>query len=515
MMMKTMVVKLQKRVLIAIMFLALSSSLLLRVASFQWNDRLQGDVNLFALTAREFVLHNRLYYPMKYEFSENVEYLALQSPASQHPPLWPFMAGILGKIFETDDTFLILKLLCEVAGILLLAILAYVGMRFQWPDEILLSIAGISLSPMLVDFSANGSPYILSAVLILLSTILLKRFDYQKLAHYLWAGILCGIGFQIHSVLMFMPMTFFLFWIADRRQVRWQGLLAFFFSAFLVVMPFLIWNLRHFGQPFYSSSTYYLLQKLEIAQIRIYDDKVVMRIVHPIDMTIVRQYLRLVYKTVLSFVQESFWEIGPFCLILSLIGWGSLYRRDRRAAWAGLLPYAFYTATILLWAAFKYRFLVPLLPATIIAAAFGYAALARRGRLWQIVGTIALAGMIAWYVPAFFDPTPTRYYTGDEKHAAQYAQMVPLAKQMIDLPSGVVLGYSDSLDGGRETIYWNRRPYVYAVGFKMIEVQKLVRDFNVRYIWADQTTADQVQSGFPGATVVLSDGFFSVFEIPA
>ena len=80
--------------------LLLLAGVALRVASFAWNQRLQGDVNLFLLTAREFVQHDRLYYPLKWEFSDHVAYKALVCLSSQHPPLWPFAAGILGKILR-------------------------------------------------------------------------------------------------------------------------------------------------------------------------------------------------------------------------------------------------------------------------------------------------------------------------------------------------------------------------------------------------------------------------------
>lgn len=144
------------KILLIITFLALAVGSYLRIASFHWNDRLQGDVNLFALTAREFVNHNRLYYPMKYEYTDHVEYQSLQSPASQHPLLWPFVCGLLGKAFHTDDTFLILKVMCEIAGAFLIAVLAYIGIRADWPNEALVAICCVALSPMLVDFSANG-----------------------------------------------------------------------------------------------------------------------------------------------------------------------------------------------------------------------------------------------------------------------------------------------------------------------------------------------------------------------
>ena len=63
--------KMQKLVLaVVLVCLALG----LRASSFQWNDQLQGDVNLFALTAREFRHSGELRYPIKYEFSDQVPY---------------------------------------------------------------------------------------------------------------------------------------------------------------------------------------------------------------------------------------------------------------------------------------------------------------------------------------------------------------------------------------------------------------------------------------------------------
>ena len=239
---------------------AVAAGIILRILSFHWNDRLQGDVNLVALTAREFVVHNRLYYPMKYEYSDRVAYKVLESPSTQHPILYPFLCGLLGKAFGTDDTFLILKAMCGFAGILLILVIAFWGARSGWGDVTLLAVTYIALSPMLVDFSANGSSYMVSAIIIILAIILMERFRYETVSHYALAGIVSGIGMQNHVTMFCVPAAFIVFWMTDRSRLRGAGVFAFFLFGFLALIPSISWNLFHFGRPFY---TYTTINKIE------------------------------------------------------------------------------------------------------------------------------------------------------------------------------------------------------------------------------------------------------------
>jgi len=110
---------------------AIVFGILLRIASICWNDRLLGDVNLFALTAREYAESGELNYPMKYDFSEKTSWGSLKSPQSQHPPLWSFVAGSLADILGTKNTYGILQVMSLFAQILLLYITFKLGSFFR------------------------------------------------------------------------------------------------------------------------------------------------------------------------------------------------------------------------------------------------------------------------------------------------------------------------------------------------------------------------------------------------
>jgi hypothetical protein len=502
--------------LLIVTFFVLVAGSVLRVASFHWNDRLQGDVNLFALAAREFVNHSRLYYPMKIEYSDHVEYQALQAPASYHPPLWSFVCGLLGKVFHTDDTFFILKVMCEIVGIFLIVMIVYVGLRTGWPNESLVAACFVALSPMLVDFSANGSFYMLSATMVILALTLIEHFHYQRITDYVLAGVLCGIGLQAHMTMVCIFVAFCIFWIREHSQLRWRGVLAFVFAGFLVLAPWMSWNLRHFGEPFYLYSSYDLLKALGLARIGIYGDVITTRITGAVDLALVKRYISSVIECSLAFLRSYGLEIGPFCFILAWVGCFALFQNDQRKGRALVLTSVLYTATFCGLHSFKYqyRFLVPVLPVTYIAAAFGFVKLYDRRPFWNWIGWICLAGTILWGIQGFSEQPPTRYYQNDSEHAANYEKMLPLARELGRLEPGVVLGCSRSLDGGFETVYWHCFPFVYGRGREKDEVQKLVHDFDVRYIWTDQQRLDKVESQLPRARIVLNNEFYYVLEIP-
>lgn len=503
--------------LLALAGITVLAGIALRLVSFGWNDRLHGDVNLFALTAREFVLHDRLYYPMKFEYSDFVEYRVLQSPASQHPPLWPLLGGLLAKVLTTEDTFKTLKILCEVVGILLIVIGACFGLRAGRIREAIIIGAIVALSPMLVDFSANGSSYILSALILVLAVLLLGSFDHDRLYHYAFGGILCGIGILVHSALACLPLAFIGFWLWDRSQVKWRGVVAFAAAGLVTISPWLLWNYLHFGRPLYSYSTNFLLGKLGLAHTGIYDDVITTRMTGSVDGSVPRAYMERVLITAHDFGLAYWLVVGPFCLILAATGCVSMFRRSIREAVSFALPFLFYVIVVVLWATFKFRFLVPTLLAAYIAAAVGFV------KLWEgnhvalrLLGVVCLVGTLAWGVPRFFDATPTMYYSDDDLHAHLYGRMLSLVDELKDQEPGVVLGVAPSLDGGFETVYWLGWPFVYGRGLDVPVVQKLVDDFGVRYIWSDQATTIMIESTLstlPNARRILSNDAYQVFEL--
>ncbi len=63
-------------------------------------------------------------------------------------------------------------------------------------------------------------------------------------------------------------------------------------------------------------------------------------------------------------------------------------------------------------------------------------------------------------------------------------------------------------------MYWHRFPFVCGRGFNRIEeVEKLVHDFDIQYIWADEAIVHRVESYLPEAKCVLHNESYYVFQV--
>ncbi|MDD2695993.1 MAG: hypothetical protein PHD58_08705, partial [Anaerolineales bacterium] len=74
-------------------------------------------------------------------------------------------------------------------------------------------------------------------------------------------------------------------------------------------------------------------------------------------------------------------------------------------------------------------------------------------------------------------------------------------------------GYSQALDGGIETVYWSRLPFIAGRGLGTAEIRKLATDFRVDYAWADLATQPALLAVFPDARVLARSDPFIVLEV--
>lgn len=525
------------RVLLWCAIFACLTGVFLRVNSFIWNKSLNGDVNLFALSARQLALYDQLDYPMKYEYSNQVAYLTLHTPASQHPPLWPVLAGVISKWTACDDTFVILKVLSEITGLLLICAIAFNGYKFtdihatridlSTPKIMIIAISLASFSAILIDFSANGSPYILMALWLILSSCLLMHFKPHKFSHQAYAGLLCAASILTHMALLFLPAVFLYATLTQKpfnpqkilsfptTPGRWLQTVVFILALLLGLSPWLIWNFQHFGMFFHSNSGIYFFDQLGLLHTGIYGNTITSQLDRTLPVAqILQRYSLMAGKSVYALSREFSLLVGPFGLFLAIVGLYRGMKTNKANMIALLFPTTAYSIVIVLWVTYKFRFLTPLLPAFILLATLGFINLYNSSKIWRWVAGLCLVGTLAWFIFPLFRQTKTLYYGRENQpHDTLYREMQPLAASLVNRQPGVVLGYAQYLDGGIETVYWHRFPFVAGRGLGETAIKKLVDDFDIRYIWTDTTTIASLQEWFPIAGVMDRSEHFLILEL--
>lgn len=498
---------------------------ILRIWSFQQNTRLYGDVNLFALTARQLAMHGRLTYPMKYDYTPQALYLSPESPASQHPPLWPLLGAILARLWNSPDTFLMLKLFSLFTGFCLWILF----LPKPKPPSLtkLIPFGLISISPWLVDFSTNGSPYILITLILILAEWLRRSKLPPRKSALIGFGAFCALAILTHYNLILLPLSFVIGILTQEAIPTPKKLLnlGIFLIAFLFFFsPWLAWNWNTFGQWLHTPSSFYILEQLGLAHIELAQDRVVWTVKAVSITSVLRRYSLLLAKSAWAGGRQLMDMLTPpgfFCL---LAGLGLHWKQNQphsQTSWIinGLRPLTspvmLYLLTILLWATYKTRFLIPLLPASylLIGESVDHGLRAMKGRAWLLWTGIAL--LFLWtMLPYRLQPLNLYYGTETFSHAQQYDQMKELANLLAEKPGGVILGLSSSLDGGIETIYWAKQPFVTGRGLNESIWKKLATDFQVRYLWSECTQKDILQRLFPNLQIYLSNDLYCVLEIP-
>lgn len=497
----------------------------MRIWSFQQNTRLYGDVNLFALTARQLALHSRLTYPMKYDYTPEAHYLSLESPASQHPPLWPLLGAILARLWNSTDTFLMLKLFSLFAGF-------YLWILFlpkPEPSSLLklVPFGLISISPWLVDFSTNGSPYIFITLILILAEWLRRSKPPTRKLALIGFGAFCALAILTHYNLILLPLSFVIGILTQeaihtRKKVLNLGI---FFIAFLFFFsPWLVWNWNTFGQWFHTPSSSYILEKLGLAHIELAQDRVVWTIEAVPIATVLKRYSLLFAKSAWAGGRQLINMLTPpgfLCLIACLgLHWKQRQPHSYPSGIINVLrtltsPMMLYLLTILLWATSKTRFLIPLLPASyfLIGESIEHGMRTMKSRPWLL--WIGIAILFLWtMLPYRLRPFNLYYGIETLSHAQQYDQMRELTNLLAEKPGGVILGVSPSLDGGIETIYWAKQPFVAGRGVNESIWKKLAADFQIRYLWSECTQRDTLHWLFPNLQVLLSNDLYCVLELP-
>ena len=494
---------------------AIVLGILLRIASIWWNDRLLGDVNLFALTAREYAESGELNYPMKYDFSEKTSWGSLESAQSQHPPLWSFVAGSLADILGTKNTYGILQGMSLFSQILLLYITFKLG-SFFGKECVTFILPMVALSPLLIDFAGNGSQYTMGAVLMLGSCCLLMERGAGNLLKFFCSGALCGLAYCIHGAFVLTIGAVILASVLSKVSKIEKFSNAFFaiFGFVLVLIPLAFYRVEHFGSVLHNLNSIYIAGVLGKLSIISNADGIHWFASDAWNYADFIAYAQNCLEVWFKFFVSILWEWGPAGVLLGIF---ALFAKRKPKRILILVFLATYLIPIFLWPGFKSRFLAPLLPIAFLFSYFGFLSLKEDFPKFFLAGRICLWGIPIWFAfswicSSILTGSPSRYYTFDLKHKSDYTDMLEMVEKMKTLKPSLVVGSARSLDGGLEALYYHEFPYVHARGFDWKLIERIRNDYNAKYFWTDEIMLSKYEAYTDKLKLVATSGKFRLFE---
>lgn len=496
-------------------WVVLAFGIILRIASIFWNDRLLGDVNLFALTAKEYSESGKLYYPIKYDFSLLTQWGEFKTPQSQHPPLWSFLAGVLGHSFGINNSYGILQMLSLCSQFLLMWVVYKVCMHFG-RNCVIFVVSAIAISPMMIDFAGNGSQYTLGAGFMFMACLVLLGVVKGSYIRLFFGGILCGLAFCTHGTFVLNILAVLVVAIILGESFQEKLLFSIFciLGFLLALTPMLAFRLEHFGSIFHNLNSIYLggvLGKLKLTDSK---EGIFWMLDDEWFLSDVLNYAQNCLKVWSKFLVSLLWEWGPFSAFLAMFCF--LIKRSR----SHIIVFLFFASVmvpILLWPGFKTRFLLPLLPIFLLYSYLGFEAVKTRFPKFLKIGKICRWGVpvwfgISWICSIAVTGSPSRYYTFDLKHKKDYEEMLDLTRQMNAIEKATLIGSAKSLDGGVEGVYYHEFPYVHARGFDWALIQRIRRDYNAQYFWTDEIMLPKYEKNLKEMELLLQSGKFRLYR---
>jgi 4-amino-4-deoxy-L-arabinose transferase-like glycosyltransferase len=539
-----------------------------RLASFGFNVWPHGDVVIDAAIAESVAWRGQLLVPFVDVRYYPIDRFGFGYPPDQHPPLWPLLGAPLVRL--VGDGYTALKLVSLLVGIALVP-LTYVGLRRHVGHGPALFASALTAGSFaLVDFSGNGSLWVLLAASYLawlwalptaspaeISSLSHPRAEGAELdalspweragvratSLRRWAlvGLVMGLAYLTNYPAVVLPIALAALHLLahGNRSLRPAALAGPALSAgvmLLVILPWLVLNANWFGGPFWSQPFQRTLAggSRQVEYVLVGGEAIKRNLPAPADhLASLRERALDLYGNV-GFIARQSLVLTPVLGGLFLVGLLLLVPWWRKAGKVQLddvglprgagdpLPVAVlavvHLALIVWWPTTKFRYLVPLLPLVFGVGAWAIwqaRPLALRSRLAFVTLGLCLFTS-GWTMLSI--PSRTYYYDGglvpdnfgqqgERLFVEEARRFRAAADAIVARGPGVVLGDHILAPFTRMALVVN------STGYPPEIVAHLVQKYGIRYIVVDRPHAGSYDAFRP--TPIWTDDSLVVLELPS
>lgn len=450
-----------------VLALLLVAGLSLRLVSFYFNQYPHHDVFNLAMLTENLGNHGHLWiesWIWTEGLATNSQHLHV---FTQYAPGWNFFS--LPFYFITGSGFTAIKILSLLSGMVFLVLVYFVFKQLFDEKVALLLLVFCTFSTILIDYSANGSPYILCAVFVLIYILFLSKIKEMSRHWSLIFGLFLSLSPLVYNVLALM-LGSFIFLIIIEKDVR----------------KFIMENKTFIAGIFIGISLY-----LQYHQV-IYDTPL------PPQMTMVFSYasqstdngiLALIltklkytgfigYKSIYAFSAV----LLPFMAGGILHIWRDFksYPKEKKIPILGMFVYILIYILYLIVVNMGFRDFVTLTPFFLCFAALYLTKLNKKDLTIFVIIVFIATSMVP------LATSPHTYYFPDweDEYISDVLATKECAEFLKQQERGIILGYG----GGIELFYYARFPYVHGVKYpdgplNSTELGEVMIKYKPMYVW--------------------------------
>jgi hypothetical protein len=498
---------------------------LLRACAYQYNELPHGDIFLDYAAAVSFLETGRLDLPLittrpyiepRYEYG---------LPLDQHPPLWPVFGGLVARI--TGDVFSAFKVLSYLIGTLLIPCSYYVFSGIFGKKPAILSSTLITFSYVLIDYSGNGSLYILHAflyILIILFTSLDQTTKYISLG--VISGLLYLLNYQAIVTILAIIAVFLCQFSSRRKQKKWLGFLSItLVFMMLTISPWLARNFILFGNPFFNVNTDYVVSALKVpSEVRLVGTALVKQ-------TLWDQYDFLKMPRLITHwtLKNFIYFIGRIIVLAPVVSFflpnGMIQLIKNRedvhldlGLWMTGILMVFHIAISCLWPVFKFRYFVPLLPLVFGLSSYAIFSINQTTKVQNILSLFSVSSLVFVSLVTYLRvPSHTNYYDSNEffQYRTGETDWLKEERYLIEATTYIKENESDSpIIGPKPSLYYYLNRPIVIINYISDEqiIEFLINEYNVGFI-VDKHSRISFYETFIKSSLVFSNLKYSVIMI--
>lgn len=253
-----------------IFLLILLIAVITRLASVNYNTFPHGDVLIEAKITDQ--TNTRSYFELPY-FGSNHTITAQISDRiidTNEPPLWVFLLDVYHSL-TGQSGYTSAKHLSFISGIAFIIVLFLLLQRVSSKYIAIAITSSAAFNHFFIDYSGNGSRYMLQAFSITLLLYLLFHPN-NSIRKYIYMALVFSLltlnTYQM--IFLILPLSFSIL-LLNRKNVKKLIIMYIFIALF--ISPWVIYNFNEYNTPLLATNTQYLGNKLGIPSTSIWANK--------------------------------------------------------------------------------------------------------------------------------------------------------------------------------------------------------------------------------------------------